>query len=459
MARSLASPSTHARSWRRRAAGPLLASLLLLSLAPSAQAATTTNSWLAKVGSAGANGTASMLAYTTGSGSLILKLKKLPASKTLTVTLLKTSCKGSTLLTLASIKSSSSGAATRTSSLNASQVTSVKKATTGSAKIAIRIGTGTTAKCGVFAVQPVPAYIAAKVTVGAAPSGVAVDATGVWVTNWWDNSLSRISPTTNTVLSVVPLTLPDEEGPEAITVGGGSLWVTTTEFNITGDLVAGSILRVDPVSGAVLATIPGGAGAVDIAYGLGGVWVPNFSDGTVLHIDPATNAVVATIPFPAAAGVGIDATSVWVVDLLGKVARIDPVTNVVGTPIFTQSRGGDIVPTATGVWVTHPGTTEAPTGSVSRIDPATNLVVANVPVAGSPFKLEIAGGSVWVGLFNKPGVVRINAATNAITSTVVTSAPIYSMGSTTGAVWLVHNVPIPEGATAPPVGSVSRIGF
>ncbi len=155
------------------------------------------------------------------------------------------------LLTLASIRTTSTGAATRTSSLTAAQATAIKKATTGTAKIAIRIGTGTTAKCGVFVVQLVPAYVAAKVTVGPAPSGVVVDATGVWVTNWWDNTLSRINPATNTVLMVVPVTLPGAEGPEAIESGAGSLWVTTTEFADDDSSLPGSIVRVDPATGAV----------------------------------------------------------------------------------------------------------------------------------------------------------------------------------------------------------------
>ena len=375
------------------------------------------------------------------------------------MTLLKTSCKGSTLLTLASVKTASTGAATKTISLTKTQVTAIKKAGMGTAKFAVRIGTGTTAKCGVFVVQLVPAYVAATVTVGPAPSGVAIDPTGVWVTNWWDNTLSRINPATNTVLSVIPVTAPGDEGLEAITSGGGALWITTTEFAAGDVVLPGSVLRVDPATGALLATIPTGAGAFDIAYGFGGVWIPNYYDGTVQRIDPLTNTVVATIPVIAAFGIAVDATSVWVVDLVGKVSKIDPLTNTVVSSIFTQTTGADIAATTGAIWVTHFGTTTVPNGSVSRIDPATGLVVANIPVTGSPNDLAIAGGSIWVGIYDASTVVRINAATNAVLSKVTVGAGVYTLAATAGAVWAVHNLPVPEGGTTPPAGSVTRIGY
>lgn len=458
MSRSLPKVSAAVSCWRKPIAAVLLSSLLVLALAPAASAATSTNAWLAKVGSSGANGTASINAYTTGVGSLVLKLKKLPASRTLAVTLLKTSCKGSALFTLSSIKSTSTGAATKTLSLTAARVTAIKKATTGTGKFAIRIGTGTTAKCGVFAAQLVPAYIAARIPVGRAPSGVAIDPTGVYVTNWWDNTLSRINPATNTVLQVLPIVIADFEGPEAITSGGGSLWLTTSEFNET-ETLAGSILRVDPATGNVLATIAGGRGAFDIAYGHGAVWVPNVLDGTVQRIDAVTNQPVTSISINAAFGVAVDATAVWVIDVLGIVHRIDPATNTVVATIPTQSTGALIQAGGGSIWVTHPGQRGSGNGSVSRINPATNQVIANIPVGDYPFDLAIAGGSVWVGLFYTGTVVRINVANNAILSKLTVPAGVYAIAGTASAVYAVHNPPVAEGALEPPLGSVTRVGY
>ncbi len=149
----------------RRPAGAALSITLaiaaLLIVGPlTVSGATVTNAWRAKIGSAGANGTATVQAYTTGTGSLVLKLAKLKVSTYLPVTLYKGSCSsvGSVLLKLASIKTTSSGAATRTSSLSTGQVTLIKSATKGTARIAIRVGSSTTGgvKCGLFAVLAVP---------------------------------------------------------------------------------------------------------------------------------------------------------------------------------------------------------------------------------------------------------------------------------------------------------------
>ena len=458
MARRFVDPFIPPRVWRRAISGLVLASLVALALAPAAQAATSTNAWLAKIGSSGANGTAAINAYTTGSGVLVLKLKRLPASRTLAVTVLKTSCKGATLLTLASIRTTSTGAAVRTSSLTRTQATAIKKAATGTAKIAIRIGAGTSAKCGVFVVRAVPAYVAARVPVGRAPSSIAIAPSGVWVTNWWDDTLTRINPVTNAVLATRTLTLPGNAGPEAITSGGGSLWVTTTEEAADETPLAGALLRVDPATGATLATIAIGRGAYDVVYGHAAVWVPNLYDGTVLRIDPLTNQVVATISVLGASSVTFDANAVWVVSVLGNVTRIDPLTNQVVLTIGTQPTGGFIAAANGSIWVSHPGTEGAGDGSVSRINPAANTVTVNIPVGELPYELAVAGGSVWVGLNQTPTLVRINASTHAVINVPV-GVGIYAVAATTGNVWAVHNYAIPDGGTEPPTGVVTRIGY
>lgn len=134
-----------------------LALILTLGDAVPAGAATVTNAWQAKIGSAGANGTAIVQEYTNGTGSIALKLAKLTASTSLPVKIHKGTCSsvGAVLLTLPSIKTTSVGAASRTSTLNATQVKAVALATTGSSGIAIRVGSGSTLKCGVFRSRPV----------------------------------------------------------------------------------------------------------------------------------------------------------------------------------------------------------------------------------------------------------------------------------------------------------------
>ena len=137
-----------------------LAAILAMTVAMPVSAATVGASWRAKVGSAGANGTATISAYTTGSGSLALKLAKLRAATYLPVTLSKGTCGsvGSTLITFPAIRTTSAGTAARTSSLTALQVRQIKAATFGAGKVAIRVGSRSTGgvKCGVFTILYAP---------------------------------------------------------------------------------------------------------------------------------------------------------------------------------------------------------------------------------------------------------------------------------------------------------------
>ena len=124
----------------------------VLALGPvAAGAATVSAAWSAKIGSAGVNGKAAISAYTTGTGSITLKLAKLKASTLHPVVLHKGTCSsvGPVLLKLPSIRTGRTGTAARTSSLTAGQVSTITAAT-AAGTIAIRIGTGSARKCGAF---------------------------------------------------------------------------------------------------------------------------------------------------------------------------------------------------------------------------------------------------------------------------------------------------------------------
>jgi YVTN family beta-propeller protein len=414
----------------------------LLALGPvAASGATVSAAWSAKIGSAGVNGKAAISAYTTGTGAITLKLAKLRASTLLPVVLHKGTCSsvGAVLLKLPSIKTTRTGTAARTSSLTAAQVSKITAATTAGT-IAIRIGTGSARKCGAFSQLAISPVVAATITVGEGPIDVAIAPNGVWVTNWDDNTLSRIDPATSKVVQTLPLTLPGEAGPEAIAFGDGSLWVTTTEWDYNDDWdeipLAGSLVRVNPTTGQQQATVPIGRGALDVEVSPGAVWVTAYDDKSVLRIDTATNTVAATIPVPdAPLGVAFGAGSLWVSSEDGTVARIDPATNSIVATISTQDTGGFVAFGGGAVWVTNPGDQK---GRLTRIDPVTNGVIASIVVGSDPWTLAYASGSVWVGLDSNWAVVRVSATTNAILNRVTLDHPIKSIAATGHAVWAVH---------------------
>ena len=426
----------------------------VLALGPvAASGATVSAAWSAKIGRAGVNGKAAISAYTTGTGAITLKLAKLKASTLHPVVLHTGTCSsvGAVLLKLPSIKTTRTGTAARTSSLTATQVSRITAATTAG-KVAIRIGTGSARKCGAFSQLAVAPVVAARITVGASPSDVANAPNGVWVTNWFDNTLSRIDPATSKVLQTLTLTLPGTAGPEAIAFGDGSLWVTTTEYDESDNPLAGTLERINPATGQQQATVPIGRGAYDVEVSPGAVWVTAYDDNAVLRVDTATNTVAATIPVPGGpVGVAFGAGSLWVSSDDGKVARIDPATNSIVTTIATQDTGGYVAFGGGTVWVTNAGHEGQADGMLTRIDPGTNGVTASVTVGSWPSRLAYAGGSVWIGLWDAPTVVRVSATTNAVLHRVTVDDPVFSIAATDHAVWAVHPDPKP--------GVVTRIAY
>lgn len=459
------------RGVRRLTVSTALVAILAVSAIGPASAATVASTWNAKIGPSGANGTARIQAYTSGTGALALKLAKLKPSSTLAVVISKGTCSsvGSTLTTLASVRTTSGGALTRTSSLTAAQVKTIRAATKTTGKIAIRIGSGSSRKCGAFVLaKPIvvapPATVTATIPVGAYPHGVAIDPTGVWVTNAFDQSLSRIDPLTNSVLSVVAVNVPGNAVPVAVASGFGSLWVSFESFDASFTTeVAGAVQRLDPTSGTPLgAPIPVGRQPMVIIASAEAVWVSNLADGTVSRIDPVLGTVSATIPvvgrpFGLAHGFG----SIWVANEAdGKVSRIDPTTNQVVATIPTQLYAAEGVAVGAGsVWVSNFGETDKPNGTVSRIDPLTNQVVAAIPVGTNPGFVAFGGGYAWIAMVGEPSVVQIDPARNTIKTRLDVGAESWGIAAGEHTVWAVHQVAAGADPLAFAPGTVTRIQF
>ena len=192
----------------------------------------------------------------------------------------------------------------------------------------------------------------AKITASIALTGstlveegsVAAGEGAVWaVTQGTDKQLVKIDPTGNTKAKSFPV----PAGVVAVRAGLGGVWLT--------DPLRGEALRIDVVSGKVLAEVPTGAGARFLAIGAGGVWVQNNTDGTVTHIDPVTNKVVATIHVDDAIDGGDMAVGggyVWARVSGALVAKIDPKTNSVVARYGPAAGSGSAAADDNALWVT-----------------------------------------------------------------------------------------------------------
>ena len=143
---------------------------------------------------------------------------------------------------------------------------------------------------------------------------LAVDGKTAWVTDV-GHSVDRIDLETGTVVKTIDV----PAGPKEVAVFDGAVWVTCDD--------GGVVSKIDIATNEVI-NIRGGQRPANLAVGEGAVWVWTHGE-QLLRIDPETNEVVATIGGVSAtlgAGVAVGGGSVWVVVPTG-IGRIDPATN------------------------------------------------------------------------------------------------------------------------------------
>jgi YVTN family beta-propeller protein len=116
---------------------------------------------------------------------------------------------------------------------------------------------------------------------------------------------TTIRPTAETSIGVIPT---------ALAIGGGSIWVAAP----APIYPYAAVWRLDPVTARVTQTttlgkVVGYPPTLEIAFGEGAVWVASYDAGTVTRLDPATGNVVATIRIGGhPSGIAVGANRVWV---------------------------------------------------------------------------------------------------------------------------------------------------
>ncbi len=114
----------------------------------------------------------------------------------------------------------------------------------------------------VLRIDPARRRVTARIQVGDGPADLVFRGGRAWVINHRDRGLVAIETSTNSVrrLATVP-----GDAPERMAWESGSLWVTGRGTDL---------LRLDPDTGAVQATIEIGAGGIDVVAAAGSLWVP-----------------------------------------------------------------------------------------------------------------------------------------------------------------------------------------
>ncbi len=192
-------------------------------------------------------------------------------------------------------------------------------------------------------------------------SGLAEGFGSIWVPSCGNHELDRLDPATGKIAAAIPADAANSEG--GIATGAGSVWFVVKPSKL---------LRIDPVSNAVIATIELPSGSENPLFADGFVWVASYGQDQLLKIDPASNKLVSTI-------------------------SIGP------KPRFITAGAGSI-------WTLNQGD-----GTVSRVDAKTGMVAATIQcgIPGAGGELSYDNGFVWAAIFDFP-LTQIDATSNKV---------------------------------------------
>lgn len=173
---------------------------------------------------------------------------------------------------------------------------------------------------------------------------------------------------------------------------------------------------VDPVSGAIVASVEGeGEGFCQgFGVGFGSVWTCDGND--VVRIDLAAGVVSARIAASRTMSQGHLVTEfghVWVLQGDGStLAGIDPVTNEVGPSFAIPVRGSDVAAGPDGLWVVSDRD-----DAVVLVDPEAGSVDRRVDGFDTPVAISVGVDGVWVG--DATGVHRIDPSSGDVVASVM----------------------------------------
>ena len=229
------------------------------------------------------------------------------------------------------------------------------------------------------------------------------------------SSTPEPSPTGPTLVASVDIV---QAGATRLEVPGGMDWITVAAGSAWTS--SESIARLDGKTGAVVTTIETiGATCLAPDVGFGSLWFGVCGTPEVLRVDPKSGKVIATITVARVSdlqeesSVAAGAGGVWVLATPGLLVQIDPRTNAVVRVVKAPAGASAIRASKDALWVTlHADST------LLKIDPKTLKTLAVIPVGPGPQFLAVGEGAVWTLDQGGGSVTRVDLATAKATATV-----------------------------------------
>jgi YVTN family beta-propeller protein len=175
--------------------------------------------------------------------------------------------------------------------------------------------------------------------------------------------------------------------PALIAAGTDALWIT--------DNANDRLLRFDPSSGNVVATINVGSPNDALVASDGNVWVASYSDNTISRIDPSTNRIAQVIQVGSGPRFLLETPgAIWSSNNTGdSVSRLDLATMHVTEVKVGKSPAG--LASADGhVWVANIDSRD-----ISLLDPASGQLIRTLTIGPAPWSFAVDGTTVWVATY------------------------------------------------------------
>jgi len=287
---------------------------------------------------------------------------------------------------------------------------------------------------------------------GVNPAGIAVGNGFAWVANSGEGTVWKVDLASDRVVGKIAVGDPGAlEGcqthnihqtphgdfrirncdlPKAVAVSRGAVWVGKGDTK--------SLVRIDPATDRVLATIPVGVEPWYIVASDTAVWLSDWRANTVVRVDPASNSVVASVPgLPAGpTGLALAPGALWVASSRDNLlTKIDTATNHVAGTVATDPTPLPVAYAYGSIWVRNEF--KEGNGTVQRVDPTSGHVTATIPV-GPPAgrdgldSLGALDGGLWVAGLQ---LEKIDPTTNRVVRRINHTCGAVTAGA--GALWTV----------------------
>lgn len=323
----------------------------------------------------------------------------------------------------------------------------------GSGPVAVTVGDGSVwvANAGdqtLARIDPASKQVVDRIGLGRIPTQLAFGEGALWIASAIGERgvVSRVDPAVRAVTGEATVRVRAGSGDDLFAPPTPSAIAVAGEGVLTNDLH--SRLWWLSRGGHALTLTLGASHTVDgLAIGEGAVWVASGADDRVLRLDPVTGRVIAQIPIAAVPrvrvaspyGLAVGDGSVWVTDALADtVSRIDPTVNAVTATIKVGRRPTRLAIGQRAVWVLNAGE-----GTVSKIDPTTTAVTATIAVGSDVTGIAAGLGGVWVTVGGGPPRSRsaVPPAPLAAVSSPTCAPILHGSGSDGADLLLVSDLP------------------